>query len=181
MTDILPDVLAPDLLLVVCGSAAGTVSAQRGAYYAGPGNRFWPMLHRAGLTPVQLYPQDFPSVLEYGIGLTDIAKKTFGADSVLRPGDFDREALRAKIEMFQPQILAFNGKNAASRFFGGAVSYGWQPGLDIGVTRLCVMPSTSGAARGFWNEAPWFELADAVRRFQGSTTARIAASTDSGL
>ena len=180
MTDILPDVLAPGLALVVCGSAAGTVSAQVGAYYAGPGNRFWPTLHRTGLTSIQLAPQEFRSVLSYGIGLTDIAKTAFGADSVLRPGDFDRDGLRIRIETFQPRILAFNGKNAASRFLGGAVSYGWQSGREIGATRLFVAPSTSGAARGFWSEAPWFELAAAVRSLHGSTTDRIAASTDSG-
>ncbi len=45
LMDILPDVLAPGLALVVCGSAAGTVSARVGAYYAGPGNRFWPTPH----------------------------------------------------------------------------------------------------------------------------------------
>jgi TDG/mug DNA glycosylase family protein len=161
--DVLPDVLAPGLALVVCGSAAGTVSAQAGAYYAGPGNRFWPILHRTGLTPIQLAPREFRAVLAYGIGLTDIAKTAFGADSSLRPDDFDREGLRTRIEIFQPRILAFNGKNAASRLLGGTVSYGWHPGREIGRTRLFVAPSTSGAARGFWSEEPWRELAAAVR------------------
>jgi TDG/mug DNA glycosylase family protein len=161
--DILPDVLAPGLALVVCGSAAGTVSARAGAYYAGPGNRFWPTLHRTGLTPLQLAPHDFRAVLDHGIGLTDIAKTAFGADSSLRRDDFDREGLRLRIETFQPRILAFNGKNAASRFLGGSVSYGWQPGREIGATRLFVAPSTSGAARGFWSEEPWRELAAAIR------------------
>ena len=35
---ILPDVLAPGLDIVFCGTAVGNVSAQRGVYYAGPGN-----------------------------------------------------------------------------------------------------------------------------------------------
>ncbi len=39
-----------------CGTAVGNVSAQRGAYYAGPGNMFWPTLHGAGLTPRRLQP-----------------------------------------------------------------------------------------------------------------------------
>jgi TDG/mug DNA glycosylase family protein len=37
---ILPDVLMPGLKLVFCGTAAGTVSARRGQYYAHPQNRF---------------------------------------------------------------------------------------------------------------------------------------------
>ena len=169
--------MAPGLKLVVCGSAAGTRSAELGAYYAGPGNQFWGMLHRVGLTPTLLRPADFRTVIQYGIGLTDIVKTSFGADSSLRPADFDRDALRRRIETFQPGILAFNGKRSASAFFGESVSYGYQLSRDIGLTRVYVAPSTSGAARGFWDESLWRLVADAV---QGSTADRIAASTDSG-
>ena len=37
----LEDVLAHGLSLVICGMAAGPVSAARGEYYAGPSNKFW--------------------------------------------------------------------------------------------------------------------------------------------
>lgn len=170
--------MAPGLRLVVCGSAAGTRSAELGAYYAGPGNQFWGMLHRVGLTPRQLRPAEFRGVADYGIGLTDIVKTSFGADSSLRPGDFDRDGLRRRIEIYQPGILAFNGKRAASAFFCGTVAYGYQPDRDIGTTRIYVAPSTSGAARGFWDENLWRLVAQAVD--QGSTADRIAARTDSG-
>jgi len=169
--------LAPGLRLVVCGSAAGTRSAEVGAYYAGPGNQFWGMLHRVGLTPTRLRPADFRSVIGYGIGLTDIVKTTFGADSSLKQADFDREGLRRRIETFQPTVLAFNGKRSAATFFGGSVVYGHQLGRDIGTTRIYVAPSTSGAARGFWDESLWRLVAEAA---QGSTADRIAASTDRG-
>jgi len=52
--DILPDVLEPGLHVVFCGTQAGSASARRGAYYAGPGNKFWPVLHEIGLVPVTL-------------------------------------------------------------------------------------------------------------------------------
>ena len=162
MADILPDILAPGLRLVVCGSAAGTRSAELGAYYAGPGNRFWPMLHRVGLTPTALAPAEFRSVLAYGIGLTDIVKTGFGPDNSLRPADFDGAGLRQKIEIFQPRVLAFNGKRSASAFFGGSLAYGRQLNRDIGVTRVYVAPSTSGAARGFWDEEYWRTVAKAA-------------------
>jgi TDG/mug DNA glycosylase family protein len=179
--DILADILAPGLRLVVCGSAAGTRSAELGAYYAGPSNQFWGMLHRVGLTPRLLSPEEFRDVVAYGIGLTDIAKKSFGADSSLRPADFDRDGLRGRIETYQPGILAFNGKRGASVFFGGPVAYGYQPGRDIGATRIYVAPSTSGAARGFWDESLWRVVAEAVLAAdQGSTADRIAARTDNG-
>jgi TDG/mug DNA glycosylase family protein len=44
-TTVFPDLLAPNLSIVFCGTAVGNVSAQRGAYYAGPRNMFWPTLH----------------------------------------------------------------------------------------------------------------------------------------
>jgi len=56
---VLPDMLRPGLRLVICGSAAGAVSATHGAYYAGPGNRFWRTLFEVGLTPRRLEPHEF--------------------------------------------------------------------------------------------------------------------------
>jgi G:T/U-mismatch repair DNA glycosylase len=53
---VLPDYLAPGLRIVFCGTAVSTASAERGHYYAGPGNEFWSFLHRSGLTPVLLSP-----------------------------------------------------------------------------------------------------------------------------
>jgi TDG/mug DNA glycosylase family protein len=159
---ILPDILAPGLRLVVCGSAAGTVSALAGAYYAGPGNQFWGMLHRTGLTPSLIRPADFRTVIGHGIGLTDIVKNAYGADTQLRAGDFDRDGLRLRIETYRPAILAFNGKRAASAFFGRPVDYGRQSGADIGTTHIFVAPSTSGAARKFWDEALWRQVAVAA-------------------
>ena len=78
--DVLPDVLGSGLSIVFCGSAAGAASARAGAYYAGPGNRFWPTLYRVGLTPRILAPADFRTVRRYGIGLTDLCKTESGSD-----------------------------------------------------------------------------------------------------
>ncbi|MFZ2360304.1 MAG: hypothetical protein WA040_13255 [Anaerolineae bacterium] len=36
---VLPDILAPNLDIVFCGTAVGNVSAQGGASYAGPSKR----------------------------------------------------------------------------------------------------------------------------------------------
>ena len=83
---ILPDVLSSGLRVVFCGSAAGMRSAEVRAYYAGPGNRFWPLLHGLGLTPRPLRPQEFREVLAYGLGLTDLAKTAFGPDGRLPKG-----------------------------------------------------------------------------------------------
>jgi uracil DNA glycosylase superfamily protein len=58
---VLPDVLAPGLRVVFCGYAPGTASARTGAYYAGPGNRFWITLREVGLTPLLIRPANSPA------------------------------------------------------------------------------------------------------------------------
>lgn len=74
----LEDVLAPNLRLVICGTAAGEVSAARGEYYAGPRNKSWPTLYEVGLTTRMLAPGEFRDLLTIGIGLTDVVKRAGG-------------------------------------------------------------------------------------------------------
>jgi TDG/mug DNA glycosylase family protein len=56
----LPDILAPSLHVVICGTAVGERSAERRRYYAGPGNDFWRLLHLSGLTPDNSIPTRTP-------------------------------------------------------------------------------------------------------------------------
>jgi TDG/mug DNA glycosylase family protein len=160
---VLPDVLPPGLRLVFCGTAPGAASARAGAYYAGPGNRFWITLHEVGLTPVLLRPAEFARLPEFGIGLTDISKTASGSDRQVGSRGFDPERLAAAIALAGLTHLAFNGKNAARAALGRPVDYGPQP-ERIGGARTWVLPSTSGAARRFWDIEPWQELARLVGR-----------------
>lgn len=156
--DILPDVLKPGLNLIFCGTAAGTKSAEVKCYYASPGNKFWKTLYQVGLTPRQLTPREFPQVLHYGIGLTDLNKLSFGPDSTLKFSLEDRSLLRAKFNRFQPKVIAFTSKTAAREFFGKSMPFGRQGEL-LGVSHVFVLPSTSGLACRTWDEKFWQELA----------------------
>jgi len=156
---VLPDVLRPGLALVFCGTAAGKRSAAEGAYYAHPGNLFWRALHQSGLTPRQFAPAEFLKLLDFGIGLTDLAKHHAGNDNELPRDAFDADALFAKIRFCQPRVLAFTSKNGARAALGHAVSYGLQ-NENIDGTRIFVLPSPSGQARGHWTLAPWMALAE---------------------
>lgn len=156
---ILPDVLQAGLALVFCGTAAGRRSAAEGAYYAHPGNLFWRALFETGLTPRLLAPGEFMQLPGYGIGLTDLAKHHAGNDSELPREAFDQAALFSKIERHQPGIVAFTSKNAARAALGHHVDYGVQ-GEMIENTRVFVLPSPSGQARGHWRLEPWQQLAD---------------------
>jgi double-stranded uracil-DNA glycosylase len=160
---VLPDVLRAGLAIVFCGTAPGTASAQAGAYYAKPGNRFWRVLHEVGLTPVQLRPADYLRLLDYNIGLTDLCKTAFGQDSDLPHDALDREGLCAKILNYQPQVLAFTSLQGARWYF---CNNRVRPGLQIetiGTTRIVALPSTSGLATKHWSIAPWQALAAMVR------------------
>jgi len=156
---IVPDLLAPHLKLVFCGTAASKVSAREKAYYAKPGNQFWPTLHRIGLTPRLFTPHDYPKLLSLGIGLTDLCKTHSGNDDELPEAALDREALTQKILRYKPKLVAFTSKNGASIYFSKKVEFGLQK-EKLGNTRFFVLCSTSGRARRFWREELWEELAE---------------------
>lgn len=155
---VLDDLLKPGLQLVFCGTAAGTASARAKAYYAGPGNAFWRTLFATGLTPTQLAPSEYRRLLELGIGLTDLRKVRHGADAEVGTEEFDVDGLRARIEGAEPAYLAFNGKNAARGALEREVKLGPQE-EQIGGAVVWVLPSTSAAARRYWDIEPWQELA----------------------
>ena len=154
----------PGLRLVICGSAAGTASARRGLYYAGPGNKFWRILADTGLTPRLLRPEEFPLLSGFRIGLTDLAKHASGPDTAIRRDHYDPEGLLLRMRDCRPRLLAFNGKRAASVFLAtksSTLDYGVQPALPDRPP-IFVLPSTSGLASGNWDARYWHDLAATV-------------------
>jgi double-stranded uracil-DNA glycosylase len=158
MNEILTDLLKPGLQVVFCGVAASTASARARAYYAGPGNAFWRTLFATGLTPRQLAPSEYERLLGYGFGLTDLCKTRHGSDQDVGTEEFDVDGLRARIVAVEPGYLAFNGKNAAQGTLEREVTIGLQE-EQIGGATVWVLPSTSAAARRYWDIGPWEELA----------------------
>ncbi|HZP99596.1 MAG TPA: mismatch-specific DNA-glycosylase [Reyranella sp.] len=156
---LVPDLLAPGLDLVFCGTAPSPASFRARAYYANPGNAFWPTLHAVGLTPERLAPQRYPELLSWGLGLTDLNKTEYGSDHELSAQAMDARSLRAKIAKFRPAAIAFTSKNAASLALGIKVpAYGRQVELLEGAV-VFVLASPSGRARSFWTIVPWKEAA----------------------
>ena len=152
---LVPDLLAPGLDLVFCGTAPSPASFKARAYYANPGNAFWATLHAVGLTPERLAPQRYPELLAWGIGLTDLNKTEYGSDHELSPAAMDARALHAKIARFRPAAIAFTSKNAAA--LGLSVktpAYGRRSELLEGAA-VFVLASPSGRARSFWTIEPW--------------------------
>jgi TDG/mug DNA glycosylase family protein len=161
---ILPDRLAADLRLWFVGTAAGPMSAARGAYYAHPGNRFWRALHEAGVTPRLFSPHEFPLLLEMGVGLTDFCKTDWGVDAQIAREAFDVEGFRRKVKRLKPGALAFTSKTAAGLWLGrstGRITTGRQETKEGPV--VFVLPSPSGLATSYWSLAPWREAAEFLR------------------
>jgi double-stranded uracil-DNA glycosylase len=93
------------------------------------------------LTPIALRPSDYAKLLDYGIGLTALAKGAFGVDRDLKPRDFDRMRLRSVVKTRSPRLLAFNGKTAAARYFyppTKQISYARRPETIWTDHRLCL-------------------------------------------
>jgi TDG/mug DNA glycosylase family protein len=163
----LPDFLAPGLRVVVCGTAAGKNSAAIGHYYAGTGNLFWTYLYRAKITSEPLFPSSDHRVLEFGVGLTDLAKKVAASSDRGLQKHYDVDGFVVKIERYRPAWVAFHGKEAAkavSRAFGrsGDVALGRQD-WTVAAAEVFVLPSASGSNR---DSANWEGKADRVEWFK---------------
>jgi double-stranded uracil-DNA glycosylase len=164
---VLPDVLPQGLRIVFCGTAVGTVSAARGAYYAHPQNKFWSALHAVGLTPRLMRPEEYADLPQWGLGLTDIAKHVSGMDRELPRGALGREAcaaLEARIRAAAPRLLAFTSLTGGRRYLGRAAGFGEQP-ERICATRVWLLPSPSPTAGWNWEQHKhwWRMLADEAR------------------
>jgi TDG/mug DNA glycosylase family protein len=163
---LLPDLLGPNLKLVFCGTAPSNASAAAMAYYAKPGNKFWPTLHAVGITPRRFAPSEYPQLRKLGIGLTDLCKVHSGTDAELPDDAFDIGAFRRKLKKYRPEIVAFTSKNAAQSYFGHAVDYGWhksEQARKLALARFFVLPSPSGLATRFFDIEIWQALADSIR------------------
>ena len=68
-----------------------------------------------------------------------------------------------RLEPYSPRYLCFNGKRAAMEALGGKrIRYGLEEATSFGSTQLFVAPSTSAAAKRWWDGAVWIELAALV-------------------
>ncbi|MGO9418021.1 mismatch-specific DNA-glycosylase [Roseiarcus sp.] len=162
---VLPDVIRSGLKIVFCGTAAGTVSARRGAYYAHPQNKFWRTLFAVGLTPRLMSAEEYRVLSEFGLGLTDLMKSVSGMDHELPRDALNAEAraaLTEKIGVAQPKLLAFTSLAAGRGFLGRAATFG-DSGARIGETRIWVLPSPSPAAHWNFDQSWWRRLAEDER------------------
>ena len=144
------DLLRPGLRLVYCGYNPSLASGRSGHHYAHPVNRFWRVLFASGITNRLYKPEDDKQLLEYGIGFTNlVSRPTRRADELTREEiRTGAEALRAKLEQFQPRVVAYTGIGVY-RWFRAAskVSWGVQESAAVPGVIDVVVPSPSGLNR----------------------------------
>ncbi len=162
-----PDVVAPRLRVLFVGINPGLYSAAVKHHFARPGNRFWPALHRAGLTPRLLSPQEERGLLKYRLGITNIVHRaTASADELpekeLKAGG---RRLAAKVRRLRPRAVAILGVGAYRVAFGRQRAVvGAQP-EPIGTALVWVLPNPSGLNASYQLDA----LARLFRRLRGAT------------
>ena len=122
----LPDVLAPGLKAIFCGLNPGQRAAAAGHHFEGRGNRFWPVLHRAGFTSRLLTPQEDRDLPALGYGLTTVVARATASARELSRGEYLAAAddLQRKLELLRPRCVAFLGK-AAYLAISGRPSVDW--------------------------------------------------------
>jgi TDG/mug DNA glycosylase family protein len=142
----IPDVLAPDLRVLFSGINPGLYSAATGHHFARPGNRFWPTLHAAGFTARQLQPSEQESLLDLGLGITNVAARATARADELSSGELAEggQILAAKVRDLRPRWLAVLGVTAYRTAFDcQKATVGPQP-VQIGATSIWVLPNPSG-------------------------------------
>lgn len=146
------DLLAPDVRLLFVGINPSLWTAAVDAHFARAGNRFWPALHLAGITPMRVDASGGMSadvreaVTSLGIGITNLVPvATARADELtavqLREG---AERLRRLVAEVRPRVVAVLGLTAYRMAFGRpATAAGRQPD-DLAGAALWVLPNPSG-------------------------------------
>jgi TDG/mug DNA glycosylase family protein len=142
----LPDVIALGLKVMFVGINPGLYSGAVGHHFARPGNRFWPVLYKAGFTERQLSPFEEQELLKHSYGITNIVSRSTASASELSHEELENggRRLRAKIRRYRPRAVAVLGLEAFRfAFEQPKARFGLQD-EHVGESELWVLPNPSG-------------------------------------
>lgn len=149
------DIIRPRLTVLFVGFNPGIRSAETGHHFAGHSNRFWKLLHAAGLTPRQLRPEEDEALLSLGLGITNIVSRPTKAAAEITREEYrlGRLALIDKLAFYRPRIACYAGIGVYREFAVlKDVACGLQHGKVVpGVTDF-VVPNPSGLNRMSFND-----------------------------
>ena len=146
------DLVDDRVRLLFVGINPGLWTAAVNAHFARRGNRFWPALHEAGITPHRVDVSDGMSeadrqmVLRLGIGITNIVPtasaraEELSLDELRAGGD----ALEVKVWHWKPRVVAVLGLTAYRQAFAKSKAAQGRQDEPLGGAELWVLPNPSG-------------------------------------
>lgn len=142
----IPDLLAPELIVLFVGINPGLFTAYSGFPYAHPANRFLPTLYAAGFTPRLLKPSEYTEMLNYGYGMTNLVERaSTSAKELIKPEyRAGGVVLVQKILTYKPKWVAFVGIQAYRLAFERPKAQIGKQSELIGNSHIWVLPSPSG-------------------------------------
>lgn len=148
--DTIADHLRKNLDVIFVGFNPSIRSSETGHHYANPNNRFWRILHEAGITPRKYDTTEDFKLLDLGYGMTNIvARPTKAADEIAKEEyQQGKEELRLKIIALKPKIVCFVGKGVYLQYSGRKEApWGIQQESVVPGVIDYVAPSSSGLVR----------------------------------
>lgn len=140
------DVIGPGLRLLLVGINPGLKSSALNQHFARPGNRFWPALHAAGITPRQLRPDEQHALVDLGVGITNLAARPSATAAEVTAAELLQGAARLEqlVGEHRPRVVAVLGLTAyRTAFARPKATAGPQPEA-LGPAQLWVLPNPSG-------------------------------------
>ena len=152
------DATVPDLVgdspprLVFVGINPGLWTAATGTHFAHPGNRFYPALHRAGITEHELdrvaglSDADRRELTDRGIAITNVVRR-----ATAKASELTADELRAggtelvhRLERWRPAVVAVAGVTAYRTAFGRRAATTGRQDDALAGAELWVVPNPSG-------------------------------------
>lgn len=139
----LPDTVGPGMRLLLVGLNPSEYSADVGAGFARPGNRFWPAALAAGLVTRTHDP--FHALRVDGVGMTDLVKRATPRADDLTRDEFQNGAARVErlAAWLEPGAVCFVGLSGYRAAVDRNAASGWQA-RSFGGRPAYVMPNPSG-------------------------------------
>ncbi|WP_019537344.1 mismatch-specific DNA-glycosylase [Paenibacillus ginsengihumi] len=146
----IPDHLRQGLDLLFVGFNPSLRSGETGHHYANPNNRFWKIIHEAGLTNRRYRAEEDGELLEHGIGFTNIVPRPTKTAAEITKEEYrlGAEALRDKIACYRPKVVCYVGKGVYEQLSGRkGMDWGKQDEPVVPGVIDFVAPSSSGLVR----------------------------------
>jgi TDG/mug DNA glycosylase family protein len=146
------DLVGRRVRVLFVGINPGLWTAAVNAHFARKGNRFWPALHAAGITPTLvdasdgMLPNDLRMVRELGIGITNIVPTASARADELTLAELRAGAseLEAKVRRLRPKVVAVLGLTAYRQALARPKAIAGKQNEMLGGAELWVLPNPSG-------------------------------------